>query len=98
VWCIEQGINVGTKLIPQEIHASALGLFLQHSIVYSRTSNLIIGLVFVIGQAGGAIFPALTGVIATKAGVGVLQPILIGLIVAMGVSWALIPKVIIKQS
>jgi fucose permease len=66
--------------------------------MYSRTSNLIIGLVFVIAQAGGAIFPALTGVIATKAGVGVLQPILIGLIVAMGVSWALVPKVIIKQS
>lgn len=66
--------------------------------MYSRTSNLIIGLVFVIAQAGGAIFPALTGMIATKAGVGVLQPILIGLIVAMGVSWALIPKVIIKQS
>ena len=66
--------------------------------MYSRTSNLITGLVFVIAQAGGAIFPALTGVIATKAGVGVLQPILIGLIVAMGVSWALVPKVIIKQS
>ena len=66
--------------------------------MYSRASNLIIGLVFVIAQAGGAIFPALTGVIATKAGVGVLQPILIGLIVAMGVSWALVPKVIIKQS
>ena len=66
--------------------------------MYSRTSNLTVGLVFVIAQAGGAIFPALTGVIATKAGVGVLQPILIGLIVAMGVSWALIPKVIIKQS
>ena len=66
--------------------------------MYSRASNLIIGLVFVIAQAGGAIFPALTGVIATKVGVGVLQPILIGLIVAMGISWALVPKVIIKQS
>jgi hypothetical protein len=66
--------------------------------MYSRASNLIIGLVFVIAQAGGAIFPALTGVIATKVGVGVLQPILIGLIVAMGVSWALVPRVIIKQS
>jgi fucose permease len=66
--------------------------------MYPRTSNLAIGLVFVIAQAGGAIFPALTGVIATKAGVGVLQPILIGLIVAMGVSCAFIPKVIIKRS
>jgi fucose permease len=62
------------------------------------TSNHMIGLVFVIAQAGGAIFPALTGVIATKAGVGVLQPILIGLIVAMGLSWALIPKDVKKQS
>ena len=51
------------------------------------------GLVFVIAQAGGAIFPALTGVTATKAGVGVLQPILIGLIVAMGLTWAVVPKV-----
>jgi fucose permease len=58
----------------------------------------MIGLVFVIAQAGGALFPALTGVIATKAGVGVLQPILIGLIVAMGLSWALITKDIKKQS
>ena len=53
----------------------------------------MVGLIFVIAQAGGAIFPALTGVIATKAGVGVLQPILVGLIVAMGLSWAVIPKV-----
>jgi hypothetical protein len=66
--------------------------------MYSLTPNLIIGLVFVIAQAGGAIFPALTGVIATKVGVGVLQPILIGLIVAMSISWALVPRVIIKQS
>lgn len=37
-------------------------------------------------------FPAITGVIAAKAGVGVLQPMMVGLIVAMGVSWALVPK------
>jgi fucose permease len=61
-------------------------------------SNEVTGLVFIIAQAGGAIFPALTGLIATKAGVGVLQPILIGLIVAMGLSWSLMPKVIKKQS
>ena len=54
-------------------------------------------LVFVIAQAGGALFPAITGLIASKAGVGVLQPILIGLIIAMGASWALVPKVEHKE-
>jgi fucose permease len=87
---------VGTKLLPHEIHASGLGSLPPSLTVNSL--NQVIGLIFVIAQAGGAIFPALTGVIATRAGVGVLQPILIGLIVAMGLSWALIPKVIKKPS
>jgi fucose permease len=52
-----------------------------------------LSLIFVIGQAGGTLFPVITGVIATKAGVSVLQPILVGLIVAMGISWAMVPKV-----
>ncbi|KAE9363528.1 MFS transporter [Stipitochalara longipes BDJ] len=69
------GVSVGTKLFPNSVKASALGL------------------VFVVAQAGGSLFPALTGFIAISAGVKVLEPILVGLIVAMGVSWALVPKV-----
>ncbi|CAI6342540.1 unnamed protein product [Periconia digitata] len=52
-----------------------------------------IGFVFMLAQAGGALFPALTGIIASKAGLKVMQPIVVGLIVAMGVAWALVPKV-----
>lgn len=52
-----------------------------------------LGFVFVLAQAGGSFFPAVTGVIASRAGVKVMQPILVGLIVAMGVSWILVPKV-----
>jgi len=52
-----------------------------------------LGFVFVLAQAGGSFFPAVTGVIASEAGVKVMQPILVGLIVAMGISWALVPKV-----
>lgn len=37
-------------------------------------------------------FPAVTGVIAANAGVGVLQPMMVGLIVAMAISWAVVPK------
>jgi fucose permease len=47
----------------------------------------------VLAEAGGALFPAITGVIASKAGVKVLQPTLLGLIIAMGVAWALVPRV-----
>ncbi|KAG0650626.1 hypothetical protein D0Z07_2216 [Hyphodiscus hymeniophilus] len=49
-------------------------------------------LVFVIAQAGGAVFPSLIGLIASHAGVKVLQPIVAGLIVLMGVTWAFVPK------
>ncbi|KAL3427933.1 glucose and galactose transporter [Phlyctema vagabunda] len=69
------GISVATKLIPKEIHASALGF------------------IFVVAQAGAAMFPALTGLIAVQAGVGTLQPVLVGLLAAMALSWLLVPKV-----
>jgi fucose permease len=52
-----------------------------------------IGFVATIGQAGSAAFPFLTGAVASKAGVKVLQPILVGLLVAMSVIWALVPQV-----
>jgi fucose permease len=42
-----------------------------------------LGSVFVLLQAGGSFFPAITGVIASQAGVKVTQPVLVGLIVAM---------------
>ncbi|KAH7383936.1 major facilitator superfamily domain-containing protein [Pyrenochaeta sp. MPI-SDFR-AT-0127] len=52
-----------------------------------------LGFVFVLAQAGGSFFPSITGIIASRAGVKVMQPILVGLIVAMGISWAMVPKV-----
>jgi fucose permease len=51
------------------------------------------GFIFVLAQAGGAIFPSITGLIATSAGVSVLQPIVLALFVAGGISWWLVPKV-----
>jgi hypothetical protein len=48
--------------------------------------------VFVLGQIGGSIFPAITGIIAARVGVKVLQPILVGLLGAAGASWLLLPK------
>ncbi|KAJ5450039.1 Major facilitator superfamily domaingeneral substrate transporter [Penicillium daleae] len=51
-----------------------------------------IAFVFVLGQIGGSIFPAITGVIAAQVGVKVLQPILVGLLGATAISWLLLPK------
>ncbi|KAK3677487.1 hypothetical protein LTR78_002337 [Recurvomyces mirabilis] len=50
-----------------------------------------LAMIFVMAQAGGAIFPAITGVIADSAGVSTLQPILVGLLFAMAISWMLVP-------
>lgn len=55
-------------------------------------TDSIAALVFVVGQVGGSIFPAITGVIAARAGVRVLQPMLVGLIGATGVSWLILPR------
>ncbi|WPH03687.1 Hypothetical protein R9X50_00657000 [Acrodontium crateriforme] len=50
-----------------------------------------LAMIFVMAQAGGALFPAITGVITAGAGVGTLQPILVGLLAAMCVAWFFVP-------
>jgi fucose permease len=56
-----------------------------------RTTSL--GFIFVIGQAGASLFPVITGIVAAKAGVKVLQPILVGLFGCVIVSWWVTPRV-----
>lgn len=51
------------------------------------------GFIFVLAQAGAALFPSFTGLIATRAGVQVLQPVVLGLIACGGICWWFIPKV-----
>ncbi|KAG8690195.1 hypothetical protein FRC09_012093 [Ceratobasidium sp. 395] len=52
-----------------------------------------IGWIASFGQAGSAVFPFMTGALAQKHGVKVLQPMLVGMIAAMLVLWTLIPTV-----
>jgi hypothetical protein len=51
-----------------------------------------LALIFLAAQIGGSLFPVTTGVLAASAGVAVLQPILLALIVATSVSWLLVPR------
>jgi hypothetical protein len=55
-------------------------------------SATAISFVFVFAQTGGSFFPVVTGVLGAHAGVAVMQPILVGLIVAMTISWLLVPQ------
>ncbi|KAF2711060.1 MFS general substrate transporter [Pleomassaria siparia CBS 279.74] len=70
----------------------ATGMSVGTKLFDKRIQPTALGFVFVAAQAGGALFPALVGVIASRVGVKVMQPILVGLIVAMGIAWALVPK------
>lgn len=51
-----------------------------------------LAMVFLIAQAGGSVFPGVTGLIASRAGVATLQPILVGLLAATAVSWIAVPN------
>jgi fucose permease len=49
-------------------------------------------MVFVFAQMGGSLFPIVTGLLSTKIGVWVLQPVLVSLIVVTLLCWSIIPK------
>lgn len=68
------------------------GISVGSKIFSPEIKSSAIAFVFVLGQIGGSIFPAITGVIAAHVGVKVLQPILVGLLGAAGISWLLLPK------
>ncbi|KAG2156825.1 MFS general substrate transporter [Suillus bovinus] len=51
-----------------------------------------IGWIAGFGQAGSALLPFLTGVIAAKTGIQSLQPFLVAMMVFMTVLWALVPR------
>ncbi|KAJ5771024.1 uncharacterized protein N7511_003075 [Penicillium nucicola] len=70
----------------------ATGISIGTKIFPPELRSSAIAFVFVFGQIGGSIFPALTGIIAARVGVQVLQPMLVGLIAASGLSWLILPK------
>ncbi|KAH8586468.1 putative MFS transporter [Bisporella sp. PMI_857] len=71
----------------------AAGISVASRLLPGHVQSAALGMIFVTAQAGGALFPSLIGAIASAAGVKALQPIVAGLIVLMGVSWVLVPKV-----
>ncbi|KAM0124040.1 hypothetical protein ACHAP3_010645 [Botrytis cinerea] len=70
------------------------------SLLPSRIITPALGLMFVIGQAGGNIFPAVTGILAANldggdgGGARVLQPVVLGLLGGMMGAWWFVPGVV----
>ncbi|KAL2859898.1 putative MFS transporter [Aspergillus lucknowensis] len=70
----------------------ATGISVASKLFAAEIRSSALAFIFLLGQIGGAVFPAVTGVIASQAGVKILQPMLVGLLGATGVSWLIIPK------
>ncbi|KAI1351726.1 major facilitator superfamily domain-containing protein [Xylaria sp. FL0043] len=71
----------------------ATGMSVASKLFPRESQPAALGFIFVLAQAGGAIFPSITGLIAASAGVAVLQPIVLVLFVVGGIIWWLVPKV-----
>ncbi|KIW81656.1 hypothetical protein Z517_04682 [Fonsecaea pedrosoi CBS 271.37] len=71
----------------------AAGISVASRLFPRRIRPTALGFIFTTAQAGGSIFPAITGIVATRAGVKVMQPIVVGLVVAVGVTWLFVPEI-----
>ncbi|KAL7271777.1 hypothetical protein RUND412_005440 [Rhizina undulata] len=89
-------------IVTDAVMISLLGVFLGPSfptgisimtkLLPRELHTAAIGFSSTVGMAGSAAFPFMTGAVAAKAGVGVLQPILVALLVGMGVFLVFVPK------
>ncbi|KAJ3947594.1 hypothetical protein N0V92_013202 [Colletotrichum tropicale] len=70
----------------------ATGISVGSKLFPPELQSTALSFVFVFGQIGGSLFPVITGVLASRVGVSVLQPVLVALIAGTGVSWLLVPK------
>ncbi|OQE07714.1 hypothetical protein PENVUL_c012G07633 [Penicillium vulpinum] len=86
------GLQLVFWLVPNIITEAVAGISVGSKIFSPEIRSSAIAFVFVLGQIGGSVFPALTGIIAGKVGVQVLQPMLVGLLGAAGASWLILPK------
>ncbi|KAG8716017.1 hypothetical protein FRC11_011273 [Ceratobasidium sp. 423] len=78
------------NIIGNAVAVSIVGMLLG-AIVPKRILTGSIGWIASFGQAGSAVFPFMTGALAQKHGVKVLQPMLVGMLSGLIVLWTLIP-------
>ncbi|KAI9147112.1 Bypass of stop codon protein-like protein [Paramyrothecium foliicola] len=104
--CLALGLQILFWLVPNIIAASvaisligfftgplfATGMNIATKLFPRELHATALAFIFVAAQGGGSLFPVITGVVASEAGVRTLQPILVALLAATGVSWLLVPR------
>ncbi|KAL2857308.1 putative MFS transporter [Aspergillus pseudoustus] len=75
-----------------------VGLYVLTETVPQNVQNGAVGFAASVGQGGSAAFPFLTGSIASRAGVIVLQPVMISLLVGIAFLWGLIHRQSVTQA
>ncbi|KDN39561.1 hypothetical protein RSAG8_08717, partial [Rhizoctonia solani AG-8 WAC10335] len=91
IWLVPNiiGNAVAVSIITGPIYPIAMNI--TGAIVPKRILTGSIGWIASFGQAGSAVFPFMTGALAQKHSVKVLQPMLVGMLTALIVLWTLIP-------
>ncbi|KAI0918522.1 hypothetical protein AcW1_009604 [Taiwanofungus camphoratus] len=100
---LEITVWVVPSLIENAVAVSCIGLVLgpMYPILMNHSTSILpkwlltgcLGYIAGLGQAGSAVLPFITGLLASKFGIGSLQPLIVSMMSTMIVLWAMIPKV-----
>ncbi|CAE6339411.1 unnamed protein product [Rhizoctonia solani] len=82
--------SLRSRFVPRPMYPIAMNI--TGTIVSERIITESIGWIASFGQAGSAVFPFMTGALAQKYSVTVLQPLVVGMTGALIVLWTLIPR------
>ncbi|KIH91228.1 MFS transporter [Sporothrix brasiliensis 5110] len=83
---------LGFVMGPYFATTTAQGMSIGSRLFAPEIHPTALAFVFVIAQIGGCLFPIITGLVASRVGVHILQPMLCALLVATAVSWLLVPR------
>ncbi|TBU62655.1 MFS general substrate transporter [Dichomitus squalens] len=100
---LEVTVWVVPSLVENAIAVSFIGLLMgpMYPILMNHSTTILprwlltgcLGYIASVGQAGSAVLPFLTGLLASKFGIVSLQPFIVSMMSTMIVVWALIPRV-----
>ncbi|KAF3770790.1 MFS general substrate transporter [Cryphonectria parasitica EP155] len=94
-WLVPNVIADATALSVQGFFLGpffATGVSVASKIFPRKIQAAALSFVFVVAQAGAAIFPSITGLIAEREGVQVLQPMILAQLIAATIFWGVVPK------
>ncbi|PCH38265.1 MFS general substrate transporter [Wolfiporia cocos MD-104 SS10] len=99
---LEITVWVVPSLVENAVAVAVVGLLLgpMYPIMMNHSTSILpkwlrtgsMGYIAGIGQTGSAVLPLLTGVLASKLGIGAMQPLVISMMSTMIVIWAMVPR------